>query len=154
KLPLLAILEFTNVSRDPSLDWLGAGMVETLDADLRKLKDVQVVGRSRTQQVLRALAVNMEEPAGLIALGNRLGVKWIVAGSFQRAGTQIRVTPKIFMMPGGEPVPADKVDGDWQNLFEVQDRVVRALVKALGFESDRSAIDRRPEAPSLDAYEN
>src|SRR5262249_22316054 len=69
KLPSLAILEFTNLSHDSSLDWLGTGIVETLDADLRKLGVVQVVGRARTQQAIRGLGVNTEETAGLIALG-------------------------------------------------------------------------------------
>jgi serine/threonine protein kinase/Tfp pilus assembly protein PilF len=156
RLPSLAILEFTNLSRDPNLDWLSTGMVETLDADMRKIEALQVVGRSRTQHVLRSLGVNVDQTAGLIALGNRLGVKWIVTGGFQKAGAQIRVTPKIFKLPNGEAITAEKVDGEWENLFSVQDRVVRVLLKALEleFKPDDDERLRTSEAPPLDAYEH
>jgi hypothetical protein len=43
KAPSLAVLEFTNLSQDPSLDWLGTGIVETLDSDFRALVQFVVV---------------------------------------------------------------------------------------------------------------
>ena len=36
-LPVLAILEFENLSKDPAFDWLGTGIAETIQADLKKL---------------------------------------------------------------------------------------------------------------------
>lgn len=152
----LAILEFANLSRDPALDWLSTGIVETLDADLRKLETLQVVGQARTQQALRGLGTNVAETASLVALGNRLGVKWIVTGSFQRAGNQIRVTPKVCQLPGGEALPTEKVDGDWEDLFNVQDRVGGVLLRALKLEFQTRSPERLPsrEIPSLDAYEH
>lgn len=153
---LLALIEFVNLSRDPALDWLGTGIVETLDADLRKLGGIQITGRARTRQAVRALRTNIEDPASLIALGNRLGAKWIVTGSFQRSGNRIRVTPKVFKLPSGETAPTRKVDGVWEDLFEVQDRVVTVLLQALELEAMPSGLShvRSEEAPPLDAYEH
>jgi len=154
--PSLSVLEFTNLSQDPSLDWLGTGIVETLDADLRRLGVVRVVSRSRTHQAVRGLGVNTEETGGLIALGNRLGAKWIVTGSFQRSGNRIRVTPNVFKVREGEAVSTDKVDGVWEDLFEVQDRVVAVLMRALELEvrPAHEARVRSVEVHQLDAYEH
>src|SRR5262249_17064047 len=151
----LAILEFANLSQDPSLDWLGTGIVETLDADLRKVSVLQIVGRARTQQAIRGLGVNVGETGGLIALGNRLGAKWIISGSFQRSGNRIRVTPKVFKVSEGEAVATQKIDGVWEDLFEVQDRVVAELMRSLELEISPSERARSSsvEARQLDAYE-
>src|SRR5262249_50279527 len=117
-----------------SLDWLGAGIAETLDADLRKLGVLRVVDRARTQRTIRSLGANIEETAGLISVGNRLGADWIATGSFQRSGNRIRVTPKVFNVVEAEAVPTNKIDGLWEDLFEVQDRVASALMRALEVE--------------------
>ena len=154
--PSLAILEFTNLSSDPALDWLSTGILETLDTDLRKLETLQVVGQARTQQALRGLGMNASDTKSLVALGNRLGVKWIVMGSFQRAGNQIRVTPKVCKLPGGEAVPTEKVDGEWEDLLRVQDRVAGVLLRALEleFQTGSPKTFLPGESPSLDAYEH
>src|SRR5262249_2894232 len=128
------------------------GIHETLDTDMRKLDGLQVVGRSRTQQMVRSIGPGVEDAVLLTTLGSRLGAQWIIMGSFQRAGSQIRVTPKVFKFPGGEPIPIEKVDGAWDNLFEVQDRVVRVLIKALDLEFQPGR--GLSEAPSMDAYEH
>jgi serine/threonine-protein kinase len=155
EVPALAVLEFTNVTRDPAVDWLGVGIVETLEGELRKLSGLQVVSRGRAQQVIRGLRLDLEEPAGLVKLGNRLQAKWVATGSFQRAGNRIRVTTRLVDVPAGETVPIEKDDGVWDDLFDVQDRVVAALVHAL--DVGGGATEARPQpagVPSLDAYEH
>src|SRR5207249_1682914 len=56
----------------------------------------------------------------------------------------------------GDVIPTDKVDGVWEDLFEVQDRVVAVLVRALEVEASLSDQARvRPGEPRrLDAYEH
>ena len=51
-MPVIAVLDFGNLSGDPAMDWLGTGMAETIAADLRKLNAVRVVSRERVQQEL------------------------------------------------------------------------------------------------------
>ena len=155
-IPALALLEFTNLSGDPSIDWLGVGIVETLEGELRKIPAVQVVSRGRIRQLIQGRHPNPEEPAALSKLGARLGARWIASGSFQRAGNRIRVSTKLFRVPTGETVPTEMVDGVWDNLFDVQDRVVAALVRALDVGAGAGGPSRLPpaEPQSLDAYEH
>ena len=156
RVPALALLEFTNLSRDASMDWLGVGIAETLEGELRRVSGLRVINRARTQQMIRGLHLNAEDPAHLITLGHRVDARWIGTGSFQRAGNRIRVMCSILHVPAGEVVPAGKVDGAWDDLFDVQDRVVAALREALQLENSPTG-EPRPQmaaAPSLDAYEH
>jgi tetratricopeptide (TPR) repeat protein len=105
---------------------------------------------------MRLLGLHSDDTVNLVALGNRLGAKWVVTGSFQRGGNRIRVTPKVCKLPGGEVVPTEKVDGEWEDLFRVQDRVTGVLLKALEveFQTGITPSLQGRENPSLDAYEH
>ncbi|HKZ53543.1 MAG TPA: FHA domain-containing protein [Candidatus Acidoferrales bacterium] len=148
----LAVLEFQNLSGDPSVDWLGTGMAETLSADLQKLKLVRVVGRERAQQVLRRLG----REASPAEVGRALRARWVVTGGFQRAGDRIRITPRVLEAASDEEIASSKVDGKWENLFTLQDRVVVELMAALQLKLDSAARKRiaPPETRQLEAYEH
>jgi len=147
----LAVLEFENLSHDPSMDWLGTGIAETLTADLTKLKLLQIVSPER---VHRAAAQQTGRDAA--ALGEALQVRWVVTGSFQRAGNRVRITPRLLDVSTGEVLATGKVDGSWEDIFELQDRVVAELCAALRMEVDTSAKERiaAPETLKLEAYEH
>jgi len=150
--PVLAVLEFENISGDPAADWLGTGLAETLTADLKKVSQVRVVSRERVQQAQRRLAA-----AGSLAqIGSELGARWIVTGSFQRAGHRLRITPRLLEASSGETLATAKVDGNWEDIFELQDRVVHALLEALEVDLDSGARRRiaSPETRQLEAYEH
>ena len=51
--PVLAVLDFQNITDDHGADWLGTGLAETLTADLKRLKLVKVISRDRVQEVAR-----------------------------------------------------------------------------------------------------
>jgi class 3 adenylate cyclase/TolB-like protein/pSer/pThr/pTyr-binding forkhead associated (FHA) protein/Tfp pilus assembly protein PilF len=149
--PTLAVLEFENLSNDGGLDWLATGMAETLCADLRKLEQLRVVGRERTQQVLGRLGAD----ATPSDIGRALGARWVVVGSFQGAGGNIRITPRVLEVGSGEVAASCKVDGKWEELFNLQDRVVEELLGALELTLDPGARQRiaAPETQKLEAYE-
>ena len=152
--PALALVEFTNLSDDPSVDWLGAGILENLESELRKIPEVRVVSSKRAQQVMQSLGLNPGEPAALTRLGNRLGAEWIATGTYQRAGNRLRVTTKLFHVPTGEIIPSEKTDGLWDDLFDLQDRVVTSLARALNVgEGTVKVLHLQPAGPqALDAY--
>jgi TolB-like protein/Tfp pilus assembly protein PilF len=154
RIPTLALLEFANLSRDPSLDWLAIGMVEAMEGELRKLAGLQVASRARTQQLIRGLRLNLEEPGAIATIGRRLGAKWIITGSYQRSGNRIRVIPAVYDLVAGHTLPIERVDGAWEDLFDVQDRVVSGLKHALQFESSPTVQAASAAVASLDAFEH
>ena len=90
-MPVVGVLDFENLSGDAAVDWLGTGLAETITADLKRLKTVQVVSRERVQQELRRLGGNPD----LTALGAQMNARWLVSGSYQRSGNRIRITPHL-----------------------------------------------------------
>lgn len=48
--PVLAVLDFQNITDDRSTEWLGTGLAETLTADLKRLKLVKVISRERVRR--------------------------------------------------------------------------------------------------------
>lgn len=152
-MPVLAVLDFQNTSDDPSVNWLGTGLAETLTSDLKRLKLVKVVTRERLQEAARRHAASGQ--SGLVALGREIGARWLVLGSFQRAGGRLRILPRVLEVSTGEETSIAKADGTWEEVFELQDRVVAGVMSALEVKVDSSAMERiaAPDTIHLEAYE-
>jgi len=150
-MPVVGVLDFENLSGDSAVDWLGTGLAETITADLRRLKAVQVVSRERVQQELRRLGGSGD----LTALGAQMNARWLVSGSYQRSGNRIRITPRLIEPATGEVAATGKIDGGWDDIFDLQDRVVGELARALQLETKSSGPQRiaAPEALRVEAYE-
>jgi serine/threonine-protein kinase len=153
--PTLAVIDFSNIGGAPDLAWLGTGIAESLSADLAKVKSVRVASRVRVVQSLRHLGRPHNDPGIAIEIGRDLGARWIVSGGYQRVGDRVRVTATLIDTATGDSLAAEKVDGRWNDLFEVQDRVVASVLNALtiGFATtDRQKI-LSVETRNVAAYE-
>ena len=150
-MPVIAVLDFENLSGDPAMDWLGTGLAETIAADLRKLNAARVVSRERVQQELRRVADNKD----MSAIASHLNARWLVTGSYQRSGDRVRITPRLLEPATGDVAVTGKIDGAWNDIFDLEDQVVSELMRALKVELDSSARERiaAPETLRLEAYE-
>ena len=65
------------------------------------------------------------------------------------------MTPRLLDVVAGQNLATGKVDGSWDDIFELQDRVVTELCAALSVEVSSSARERiaAPETLRLEAYE-
>ena len=155
-LPSIAVLDFKNIGGPSDLDWLGIGIAETISADLAKLKALRVVSRSRVAQILTRLG-GLNDPISLeIDLGRELDARWVVSGGYQQIDDRIRVTASLTDTTTGEAVVTGKLDGRRADLFDLQDRVVSALLDTLTIRLDVCDQNRilRPETRKLAAYEH
>jgi tetratricopeptide (TPR) repeat protein len=91
-----------------------------------------------------------------VDLGRELGARWIVTGGYQQTGERIRVTTALVDAAGGDTLAAEKIDGRWADIFEVQDRVVAAVLQTLeiGFDTISRQKPLTPETRSIAAYEH
>jgi serine/threonine protein kinase len=152
--PVLAVLDFQNISDDRAADWLGTGLAETLTTDLKRLNLVKVISRERVQETTRRHSLSGVGHS-LIELGEELGARWLVLGSYQRAGERLRILPRVVEVATGEEATAGKIDGSWEDVFALQDRVVAEVMARLQVKIDSSAMERiaPPETLHLEAYE-
>jgi TolB-like protein len=77
-----------------------------------------------------------------------LGVDAVVDGSFQRAGSRLRVTVQLIDSAEGRPLWGSKIDTSMDDLFAMQDHVSREIAQALHVELfRRGATGRAALAP-------
>ncbi len=89
----VAVLPFTNISGWSGDAWIGRGIAETVVADLEQAGAIAVVGpETSTDDVRRRGSPLPQDDGSQIELGRRLGVKWVLSGSYQRVADQVRIS--------------------------------------------------------------
>ena len=139
----VVVMPFANVSRQPADDWIGAGLAETIAADLRNA-GLSVVGSLAADSLDLPYAGNGNRNGngngagyGWSAAGEtmevhrRRGVTWLVDGGLQRMGDRLRVTTRIVDVATGSTTFTTRVDGAFGDLFDIQDEVGAALAARL-----------------------
>jgi adenylate cyclase len=142
--PAIAVMDFTNVSGDRELAWLSSGIAETVTNDLRATSPLRVVDRVRVVEAVKRAGTDLS------ALRVELHLDLAVVGSFQRAGSRLRITARVVHAATGEATAEAKADGPLEQVFEVQDKIVAQFADALGMatKQPRSLGD----TSSLEAY--
>jgi TolB-like protein len=147
----IAVLPFENIGSDPKWDRLADGVTEDIVMDLSHSKDLFVVARNSTEAY-------RGRPADVRDVGRDLGVRYVLEGSIQPSGDQIRVTAQLIDARTGGNVWSDHYDRPATDLFKVQSDVTEKIAATLtGYEgavaeAERSLIRRKPPS-DLTAYD-
>jgi adenylate cyclase len=146
--PSVAVLPFSNLSGDASQDYFADGLTESLITDLAKLSGLDVIARN-------SVFSYKGRPVVLADVARDLGVRYVVEGSVQRAGDQIRIDAQVIDTTTGDHLWANRFDRRAADVFAVQDEISRDIVKSLGAKPTVSETARmaRPPTASLEAYD-
>ena len=120
----VGIIPFENISGQPDDDWIGIGIAETVTADVEQLDGLSVLRADAPRDVPN--------------------VSWIVSGSFQRLGDQLRITARVVDMATGTAREAVTVDGRIDDIFTLQDEIVVRLAGSLAGLADRQTPSSAP----------
>ncbi|MCP4318471.1 MAG: tetratricopeptide repeat protein [Hyphomicrobiales bacterium] len=123
--PSLAVLPFDNMTSDEGNRYLADGFVETLITELSKLPDLFVIARSSS-----FLFRGKNLPIGQIS--EALGVRYIVEGSFQRRGDDLRVNVQLIDAIAGNHVWSGQYDRSAGEFFMLQDDLIVDLTNEIG----------------------
>ena len=155
----VAVIPFTNITREPTDDWIGSGIAETVTADLKSIKELSLIGRERVFDALRVLGSSggdtLDERMA-IEVGRQLRATWLVTGGYQRLGDLIRITARFVEVGSGAVARTVKIDGTIGDIFSLQDKIVFELSQGMQLtlkDSERAEIQRQ-ETESVEAYEN
>ena len=144
----IAVLDFTNVSGDRELGWLSSGIAETVTNDLRAQPSLRIIDRVRVVEATRRAGTD------LTALRSQLHIDLAVVGSFQRAGTRLRITARVVDAASGEALADAKADGLLEHVFDLQDRIVAQFVETLEPPRVDNGLRRaHRDTSSLEAYQ-
>ena len=146
--PSIAVLPFTNMSGDPEQEYFSDGITEDIITELSRFKDLSVVSRN-SSFAFKGKAAPLRD------VGEKLKVGYIVEGSIRKAGNKVRVTAQLIDARSDNHIWAERYDRDLEDIFEVQDDVVRRVVSTLvgRLEHERQERTRRQSESQLQAYD-
>ena len=146
--PSIVVLPFNDMSADAGGDYFSDGMTEDLITDLSKISGLFVIART-TAFTYKGRAVKVRKVA------EELGVRYVLEGSVRRAGDKVRINAQLIDATGGYHLWADRYDGDFRDVFALQDKVTRKIVRALAVTLTPSENDKlaRPQTSNSEAYD-
>jgi TolB-like protein/Tfp pilus assembly protein PilF len=146
--PSIAVLPFANLSGDPEQQYFSDGITEDIITELARFNQLHVVARNAS---FRHRGTDLD----LMRVGRELAADYLLEGSVRKLGPRIRITAQLIEAKTAHHLWAEKFDRDQEEIFAVQDEVVRTIVATLFGRVQAAGLEgllRKPPA-SLSAYE-
>ncbi len=140
----IVVLPFANLSPDAANDYLGDGVTEEIIADLSKVGALSVISRT---SAMRLKGTKKDAPT----LARELGVGYVLDGSVRKAGNSLRITAQLIDAANDTQLWSEKYTGTMDDVFEVQERVSREIVRALDITLTHDEHRQLAERPISDA---
>ena len=122
--PSIIVLPFINASGDADQEYFCDGITEDLITELSRFRELLVVSRN-SSFVFKNQVVSAAEVA------ERSGVQYVVEGSIRKSGERVRITAQLIDAHRDKHIWAERYDREIENIFEVQDDVVRRIASTL-----------------------
>jgi TolB-like protein len=149
--PAVAVLPFDNLVGDEATGRLADSLAADIITDLARFRDLAVIDRNST-------AVYKGGPVDVRDVGRSLNVGYVVAGSIQRQGDQVRVTAQLLDATTAAHIWSERWDRPLKDIFAVQTELAEQVTAKLAGHSGTifvagkdTAKRKRPE--NLSAYE-
>lgn len=139
----IAVLAFTNMSGDSEQEYFSDGLAEDIITELSRFSELFVIARNSSFS-FKGQNVDIKEVA------RRLGVQFVVEGSVRKAGNRIRVTAQLIDSSDGTHIWAERYDRQLEDIFDVQDDVVKAIVAVLPGRIAEAGANRVRRKPTSD----
>jgi TolB-like protein/class 3 adenylate cyclase len=120
----LVVLPFDNLSDNKEQGYIADGITEDLTTELARIPGLFVISRNAAF----TYKGKSRRPA---QIAKELGVRYIVEGSTRRAGGEMRLNAQLIDAATGGHVWAERFDGQWTDVFALQDKVVASIADAL-----------------------
>ena len=127
EIPSIAVLPFKNLSPDSAQDAFSDGITEDIITALSKISSMLVIAPG-------SVFTYKERTVDYRQVSQDLGVRYILEGSIRNQNQRIRVTAKLLDAFTGVHIWAEKYDRLLDDMFRVQDELMREIVVALDVE--------------------
>src|SRR4051794_18874851 len=101
----IVVLPFANLSDDPQQEYFVDGITEDLTTDLARIEGSQVIARN-------SAFTYKGKPVDAKRIGRELGVRYVLEGSVQRSGNQVRINAQLVDAETGAHLWAERFDRD------------------------------------------
>jgi adenylate cyclase len=139
----IAVLPLENTSRDPASDYFADGLTDELIRSLSIIEGLAV--RSRTSSfAIKGRSRNIRDA------GQQLQADYILEGSLQRAGQQLRINVQLVRVRDDFALWSGKFDRELTDIFAIQEEISRGIVNNLRLKLGQG---RRRYETSVEAYD-
>jgi TolB-like protein/tRNA A-37 threonylcarbamoyl transferase component Bud32 len=122
--PSIAVLPFVNLSSDKEQEYFSDGIAEELLDALARVKGLKVAGRTSSFHF-------KGKNEDLRTIGETLGVANLLEGSVRKQGNRVRITAQLIQVADGFHLWSKTFEGDLTDVFELQERIARAITEEL-----------------------
>ena len=139
----IVVLPFLDLRGHPDQEYFVDGITESLTTDLSRMPDAFVIARN-TAFTYKGKAVDVKQ------VGRELGVRYALEGSVLRDGGQLRINVRLVDTESGAHVWAERFDLGDGELFEMQDKIVAHLARAMDAQLTEAEARRAERSHSAD----
>ena len=120
----MVVLPFANLSNNPEQQYFADGITDDLITDLSRIAGSVVIARN-TAFTYKGKEVDARK------IGRELGVRYVVEGSVQRSGKEVRINAQLVDTASGAQLWAERFDRDVGDLFALQNEITARVARAL-----------------------
>jgi adenylate cyclase len=125
--PSIAVLPFDNLSDEKAQEYIADGLTENIIAALSSISELLVIARNST-------FTYKGKPIKIQQASEELGVRYVLEGSVQKSGDNLRITAQLIDATTGYHLWAERYDRSLKDLFSMQDEITLKIVKAMHVE--------------------
>ena len=146
--PSIAVLAFRDLSQGQDKEYLSDAISEEIITRLSRFPDFFVIARN-SSFFYKDKTENVRDVA------TELGVRYVLEGSQQKAGDELRVTAQLIDAAVGNTIWVETYDRDLVDIFALQEDITRTIAATLEQNISLAEYDRLLRRPteSLAAYE-
>ena len=122
--PSIAVLPFENLSDDSAKDQIVDAITGNVIMLLSKVPELFVISRNST-------FAYKGKPVKVQQVAEDLGVQYVLEGSVQRSGDQLRIAAQLVDALEGHHLWAERYDRKFKDVFAIQDEIALSVVSAL-----------------------
>ena len=137
----IVVLPFTNLSGDSAQDYLADALTDELTTSLARIHNSFVIARNTA-------FTYKGKPVDAKVIGKDLGVRYVLEGSVQPSGDQVRVNAQLIDADSGAHLWAEQFDTPRADLLQTQDEIVLHLARAIYIRSTEVEAARLKRTPA------
>jgi class 3 adenylate cyclase/TolB-like protein len=141
----IVVLPFANLNTDPDQQYSADGITENVTTDLSGIPGMLVISRN-------SAFTYRNRPVETRQIGRELGVRYVLEGSVQRSGNQVRVNAQLIDAETDTHMWAGRFDHDIGDLFALQHEITHRIAVALNVELARAEAARPTQHPDAVDY--
>jgi len=147
--PSIAVLPFADMSPEGDQAYFSDGITEEILNTLARIEELKVAARTS------AFAFR-DRQLDLRAIGDSLGVDYLIEGSVRKSGDQLRITAQLIDATDGTHRWSDSYDRTLDDVFAIQTEIAEAIADQLrvplGLDDPSALVSPTEDLEAYDLY--